>query len=818
GGGAIVGVSVALASINVFSTVAAALEGDVTKASLLSVSATCEYPDVLAATLAASVGGVAVGASVAATVFDAAVEASVRGNAAISQTPEVRVSSKFVADPVAGAGAFAAGGASVNGAIALAINLTRVDTYIGRGATVNRHNSNGVTAGAEVDASSRAYVLSVAVSIGGAAVGLTAAVSVVRPTVLTYIGSTPSGHTENPGANGSGGSVKAGSVRVENKVSTLSRALIAAFSAGGISVNGSALLAFNMTDAAASLTRANVQVDRLDINAYMNAAARSLVLAGTVGGAAIGVTVSYAGLTASNVAEIDNSAVTAANTVNVGAGKEMQCAFAAEAVAVAGNIGLVSAGLNAAIADNNAQNIARIVGGTVAATEKLEVNASGSATAEAKVRGVSVGIGINVAGTFVLSLQRIRQKALISGGTVEVGFLDVKSTLNNASGETSKAKIETGSGGLVSVTANIALAYGRSSSVASVQAQLLNATNDILVGSYGYQQVSVDIANLTDASYYGAAVMVGLAFAQGEFVAGLTVPNGAAENDVRAKKVTVEVVYNASAKSLVTPSAGGVSVNAAGAKANVAVALVSVAAAAFVDGGGTLSAQEATVQAKGTASSLAEVRSPQFQAGVATIAVNAMLSRLAAVQKAYILGARITGAGAVKVLSEFNKDKTSGAVAKLNSNGGSASVGILDIRANIAVAIADSQSFAFVAGAPIGGGTLEVKSEASSIANAKVNTESFSASYLSVGMNALFAYANGKFAAYVATAGAEMTPAGATVSNIHTAKAEADTAQAPLSAAFDYYSAKINLAVALTGVNAEAALLGEASPLIDLGL
>ncbi|NLF27044.1 MAG: hypothetical protein GX592_04025, partial [Clostridiales bacterium] len=42
--------------------------------------------------------------------------------------------------------------------------------------------------------------------------------------------------------------------------------------------------------------------------------------------------------------------------------------------------------------------------------------------------------------------------------------------------------------------------------------------------------------------------------------------------------------------------------------------------------------------------------------------------------------------------------------------------------------------------------------------------------------------------------------------------------QAPLSAAFDYYSAKINLAVALTGVNAEAALLGEASPLIDLGL
>ncbi|NLF27306.1 MAG: hypothetical protein GX592_05355, partial [Clostridiales bacterium] len=41
GGGAIVGVSVALASINVFSTVAAALEGDVTKASLLSVSATC---------------------------------------------------------------------------------------------------------------------------------------------------------------------------------------------------------------------------------------------------------------------------------------------------------------------------------------------------------------------------------------------------------------------------------------------------------------------------------------------------------------------------------------------------------------------------------------------------------------------------------------------------------------------------------------------------------------------------------------------------------------------------------------------------------
>ena len=38
----------------------------------------------------------------------------------------------------------------------------------------------------------------------------------------------------------------------------------------------------------------------------------------------------------------------------------------------------------------------------------------------------------------------------------------------------------------------------------------LNVTGDLLVGSYGYQQVSVDIANLADSSYYAAAVMVGL--------------------------------------------------------------------------------------------------------------------------------------------------------------------------------------------------------------------------------------------------------------------------------------------------------------------
>lgn len=130
---------------------------------------------------------------------------------------------------------------------------------------------------------------------------------------------------------------------------------------------------------------------------------------------------------------------------------------------------------------------------------------------------------------------------------------------------------------------NIAVAYGRSKSVALIQATNGYANSPaFLVESVGDASVE---SNITNQSFdvISFAVMVGLAYAQGEFTANLVVPETVTLN---AKDVTVGVDAVTNANTLITPSALGTDASVLKLAMNLGFAFSRSNAKAFVSGGG----------------------------------------------------------------------------------------------------------------------------------------------------------------------------------------------------------------------------------------
>lgn len=109
GAGGIAGVSVAVASINIYSNAIAYLEGDVNEAANLTVSAVSDYPLNLAATLTASGGVAAVGASVALVNVGGNTEASIVGDAQVDVAGTVKLTNNLTTNAVTGAAAIGGG-------------------------------------------------------------------------------------------------------------------------------------------------------------------------------------------------------------------------------------------------------------------------------------------------------------------------------------------------------------------------------------------------------------------------------------------------------------------------------------------------------------------------------------------------------------------------------------------------------------------------------------------------------------------------------------------------------------------------------------
>lgn len=819
-GGAYVGVGVAAGVVVLNSNIKAYIEGNVIKANTLTVKAESSYPQVIAATLAGSGGVVGVSASVATAAFNGQVFAGIVGDAQIgmSDAPgytvgNVDVLSQAITDATTLAAAISAGGVAVNGAISLAVNRTRVETLIGQG--VSLKSTGNVKVKSDVDAEADTYIVGVAV--GGGAVGLSAAIAILDPSILSYIGITPYKDTPTAGAaTGITGGISAANVKVENNVATNAMSTVLSVAGGGLAVNGNALLVFNNTVAYAAINRMPVSATgNIDVDAYMNSRAESILASVTVGTYAVGVTVSYVRLGSENVAMIDTTGVeVTANNINVYAGREGQRNnSSAQSTALAAAAGMLAVNANAAVADNDTINNAVIQGsGTLIAAAALRIGANATATANAQVIGIDAG-GISVAPSLAVALLRSEQRAAIKGGNIEAGSLEVISRLNKNSPASSEARLITGSGAAIAVKANIAVAYGRSKSLAEVDAANVDIGGNITVKSCGTAGVLSEITNLNlSMGLCTANIMVGVAYSQATFAAALNIPQN---GTVKAGSVNIETVYTTWAQADLTPSASGIQVSYANIGVNLALANAGSEGRAQLTGKGTLDTGSVIVKADGTATADALTKAPNLSVSALKIAANTVVAILSASQMAFIEDVNIIG-GQVDVQSKLNDGDNEGAVAELGSNFESIAgldLSLYNVDVNTAVAKNEATNHAYIKGAVIGSeanraGSVCVETNGRSYARAKIR-ENSSLSLNSVGLTTLYAYAAGDFQAYLDTGEkGGIYAALIRVENTYRSIAEAETTQAAGGVKVTVVGIEGNIATSQVTTNAEAAIKG----------
>lgn len=842
GGGAIAAVPVAIATLVLENNTSAVMNGNVTGAANLKVNATSNYPLTLATTLSAGGGVVTVNASVAVVANTGRMESSIGGTADISKTAAIEVKSIGTTDASSFATTIGGGAVAVNAGISLSINRMVANTFIGQGVTIsNEAKTISVTS----TNTTTAYARIIGATVGGTAVTTNVALAIVEPKIYTFIG-----------VNGEkGSSATAGSINAEDATITVSgtttsdaSASVLALAAGGQAVGGNILLVFNKTDAVTGILKKSVEASTIDIDASMTSNAQAILGSANVGTTAVGVGVSYVHLKAGNLAQIDTTGVSVkANTISLNAGtKENQNSATAKADTIAGSAGVVAVGVNTAIADNQSTNNAIITGdaaGSLKAKTKLEVLAYGNATASASITGLNAGI-TSVAASFSIAVLRSEQIAKAGGKITETASLKVESHFNrkfDTAGkdittddekDVSTSKITVGAGGLISATANVSAAYARSSVKAIVAPVELNINGDVNVESNGYAGVKSTICNVSSpVGSVSMAAMLGLAFAQGKFDASVQVGEG---SSVEANKLSVTANYLSRAVADVIPSASGVDANKLNVKINLATAVASASANASIEGvadlegnkkGGTVTVGAVEVSATGTSYANAVIGTPEFTANKVTVAANVNVAKVKSVQTAHIDDVSLTADrrggkdGSVKVTSTLNDGRTYTANASLGGTGlydskkEAVSVSMVSAKANVAVALADAVSSAYITGADLNAdGELKLLSTGVSIANASVPMESGKVSAIGIGVNALYAKAEGEFNAYVTVPkGKQAKASKITIESIYTTKADA-LSQQPIGGVVISISGadvKTNVASASTETDSQTGINGE---------
>ena len=597
GAGGVAGVSVSGSVVVLGNNTIAYLNGNVRKATTLSVTANSDYPSILCVTGAVSGGVAAVTSSFAVIYHEGRVDAYIDENAVISGVGTIAVTTNSDTDATAASAAISGGVAAVNAGVAVVESRMEMNTYIGKNVPIGSELQKLTVTGTS-NTEANAWLMNV--SGGVVSTGVAGAVTIVSPKVYTYIGVAP-GSDEAASQNGKIDARNA-VIQVSNEVTSSSAPLILSANGGIAGVGVNVLLSFNDTDAVAGILRKNITASSIDVNAKMDAQAQTIFSGANAGGLAVGASVSYARLGAKNSAILDATGVTVnAGSVSVTAGKESETNTAkVQALSVSNNVGAFTGSMNVAIADNCSANIARILGNAstlLAANSALLVQAVGEATAEASVAGVSLGLEKNIAASVAVAVLRDTQEATVQGGRIITGTLTAQSLLNVSGGNSTKASLLTGGGGMENVRANVAVAYGRSRSVAGVAADSLKVNGMIVNGSKVSGRVKVhsdgtadtlaDISN-QDFAAISAGLMTGYSYAQGVFEAYLGLDEG---DSLTSDSVSVKTTYTANATTRLTPSVGGVEGALASIKANVAVSNASTNSSAKIYGGGTNTAR-----------------------------------------------------------------------------------------------------------------------------------------------------------------------------------------------------------------------------------
>ena len=872
GGGGFVGVSVAIAALIVQTSTRAIMAGDVTRADNVYVYTQSDYGQILAVTMNASGGVVAVNGSITVVYFGGTVEAGIAGTAHLSIVGAVKVQSRGISRALSAAIAMSGGLVAVNAALALAINITRIDTYIGQGVVIDAASSN-ITL--KSDFTVEADVLIISVAVGGAGVGVTVAIAINRPVCLTYIGKTPYGDSALPGSVGANGYINAHNINVTNDIDGNVNVVgfgIAAGAGGGC--NGSVTLGFNRVTGYAAINMANIlSANVINVTALMDGdtLVNSTAMVGGMCGQ--GASVVLAQIKTDNRAMVDVTGVIVhAEALNVNAGTDSNPYDSkALAVAITGAAGVTTVALNFAIAINAASNRALVLGDKANGVGKLDIDgtlnvyAHGVARAYGIIAGASIG-GLTVNVSVSLAIIQSVQEAMVSGDArMEIGTLNVESQQNtnipgfgffdlifdegdNPDGANVNSKrvsfttmaqayIFTASAGIAAATASAATAIANATGRAKVSAADMVVTNTLSVLSEGASIANAKVDNIT-LSLIAVGILVGYSYAEGTFEAILqTTGNVEVTNEV-----TVETEYTADATCDLTPALGGFELSLVDVDGNVAYAEVKTIAKAGISGSGVLKAHKAiTVKTNGTVSANAVIHGVTVSLSYVKIAVNIATAKLSANQSAYIINAHVitTGSGNdgnVTVRSTYNTDahydingnpeipevtdSTKGAVATVGANSGpSVTLSIYSLDTNVATANSNSTSSAYLSGCSTDlTGKLIVDSFGTSYAKADIDTPDISAGAVNVAISATKAYASGTFKAYINSTGSDSGIRAASIL-VNVAYAVQSLAKVgptgKLSASISVGSATVNVALSEAKATALAYLSGSGDIVSD---
>ena len=538
----------------------ATLGGSVTGSGDVKVSATHNYGTVLAATGAASGGAISAAASVAVAQANGTVKAGINRDAVLDVTGGVSVTTDSNVNVDAAAAAAAVGAIAGNAGVAVAINRLNQTTGIEAGTSVTVKGD--VEVAATSDTAANSYLLGV--DAGAIAMGLNAAVSDTSANVNTFIGQSMPTRAGDTSDNMPAAVVSARDVILTNTVTSIAKPKLLSASAGAISATGNALLAFNQTDATAIAENADITASRnLDIYGNLSGIAESTLTTADVGAITVGLSANYADMAAANRASLNNSKVNVSGWMHVLTNWD-GASTSAKADTVAGQVGLGTVGLNAAIARNNAKSYATVVSDRemTVAGETL-IRGQGKSAAEATFTGVTVSVA-DIAATAVVALNDADARTTVVTNNLKArGGL----TLDAGQDAATTATATTGGGSLVSARANVVLAYGRSNSI--VDAAIAGG------GEYAFLKSTNTARDITtaeiknaDISLLTAAAMVGAAYSQDVFSTKIQLTGG----DYTLGSADVLTDYTLKTVADVTPSNRGLDLSLGKLAFNMAIA------------------------------------------------------------------------------------------------------------------------------------------------------------------------------------------------------------------------------------------------------
>jgi len=830
GGGGLVGVGVTIAVLLVFTEVNAVIAGNVAAARNVEVHAGVDFGQVITGTLAVSGGFVGVAVSGAVTYFQATAMSAIAGTANISNvTGNIKVTTNGCTNAIAAASSIAGGAVAVNAGMALTINRTRVDTFIGQGVTIDSPSADVLVKTTYI---ANASAFTIGVSVGGVAVGATLAIVINLLDAYTYIGLTPSGTPVAGSSAATAGSIKASGVNISSDVAGVTTVFGIGVSGGAVAVNGIVALGFNRAVGCAALYRANVEAGSITITSVLSGDTTVTTTGLVLGGVAVGATVALAQIKSVNRAMLDaTGSVVKANSISVNAGTASN-PYNSQAIVtvVTGTAGAASIALNFAVAINASTNTAAVqgVGGTIDAVN-LSVYAEGNTRAYAIIANASVG-GLVVNISVAIALLSSVQEALVTGSAAITltGWLNVTSRQNTTlssystfllqitdrltdtvSGRFSamaQAYIFSASAGVVSVKANVVTATANATGRAKVDAANLNVAGTLSVYSYGKSTASAKVDNITFA-YASAGLMCGYAYAEGTFEAALLT-----SGEIHAGNIYVITSFTSDATSDLTPAAAGLQAGVYDVGANISLAESKSTVKAYISGSGSIIAAAVKVSSGGNATAYAVVRGVAISVSGVKVALNESYAKVTAVQDAYIKNVSLM-ADSVEVSTSLNNSNETGAVAEVGSTGSKPNISISFVNgtASFAQALVTATSRAYISGAALAvSGAVSVTTTARSYANADILTSQYAISVLNVSLLVTYAYARGTFQAYIDSTGATMLTGSLSISTTYYATAYAATGAAG-GVGVSLADINSNEAFAANNVSASSSLRGSGS-------